>query len=544
MLKSADFPDSLNRFRNLSVGWPYMGTGFACQESFDLARKWLHDCISTCPRENCSPPEDTILPTRVIDLGPPGSFGYSKLRLPGDERGKYVALSHCWGGDIPSKTTTASIASYIKALPTLPRSFEDAIRITRELGFRYLWIDSICIIQDSLEDWELESAAMRDVYRNAAITISASASKNSQGGMLNLYGYDEPNVRKWCRLRHSNDADSENVQLSSFYEKENFEYCVDKLPLAQRGWTLQERLLSRRILHYGKDQLYFQCRTNHLNADRTPVAYKIGTSTALLDLSKPPIKNIVHPTPTSGDWISERWRGVISSYTSHRELTNPRDKFPALSGIASLFQEKTEDQYLAGLWKRDLGHGLLWRLGDRSGPGNIKWEVFRDRAPSWSWARWDGSVTFPFDAEKPVKDDHTAVLLNYELQYKGKNLYGEVSGGTLKLRCWIRLMTLAEISKVIGSPVLDRPRQDWDFRDENEAQSQMLEDDHVYTVACVGTFVFGPPTNTKEGYLLLDATPSAGIDMYERVGMAPRVSYGSELNFDPRGWEQVELRIK
>lgn len=172
----------------------------------------------------------------MIDLGIPGCSDHPRHVLTHGAHGKYFALSHCWGGDIPSKTLTRPLPDYLKALPDLPRSFRDAIRITRELGFRYLWIESLCILQDSLEDWQKESAAMRDVYRNAALTISASASNNSEGGMLNAYGYDRQDVRKWCRLRlHTNSPDSESIQLSSFYGKESFEYCVDNLPLAKRG---------------------------------------------------------------------------------------------------------------------------------------------------------------------------------------------------------------------------------------------------------------------------------------------------------------------
>lgn len=118
-----------------------------------MARKWLTDCSERCPNENCLPLHDVVLPTRVIDVGTlQTSFG-PRLLISQGIRGRYVALSHCWGGDIASKTTIALLDEYLKDLPALPKSFEDAIRITKELGFRYLWIDSLCIIQDSPQDW-------------------------------------------------------------------------------------------------------------------------------------------------------------------------------------------------------------------------------------------------------------------------------------------------------------------------------------------------------------------------------------------------------
>ena len=548
--KFSDASDTLNQFADGGVGWPYMGSGFACRETFDLARMWLKDCSEKCPNDNCLPISDATLPTRIVDVGLSERGDPPKLVLSHGKSGKYVALSHCWGGNITSKTTLALVAQYTKALPELPRSFRDAIKITRELGFRYLWIDSLCIIQDSVEDWEIESATMRDVYRNAAVTLAAAASKNSEGGMLNLFGYDQPETRKWCSLKlYSNSLNSESVQLSSFYQKETFMECIDKLPLGHRGWTLQERLLSQRIIHYGKDQIYFQCRTNHFNADKTPVqdSYSIlrQSNRALLNLSKPPVQD---PFPsrrvaTSGDWVNERWRGVISTYSGSRKLTNASDKLPALSGIVSLFQAKTKDEYLAGLWKTDLAHGLMWRLGDYTGPGSFKWKAFRHRAPSWSWACWDGSIRFPFDAMKPTEDDYGAVLLDCKIKYKGLNHFGEVDSGTLRLRCWTRLMTFKEVTEVIGSPALDISRGSWDSQVENEGQAGFLESDHTYTVICVGTFQFATPENTPKGYLLLDPVLEAGEGIFERVGMAPHASWNYLDNFDSKLWKRTEISI-
>src|ERR1700735_139666 len=115
-LNFSDSPDSLNSTINGDggIGWPYMGTDFACRENFDLARKWLSDCVSKCPHENCTPLKDINLPTRVVDLGSPGSSAQPKLLLTRGQLGQYVALSHCWGGDIPCKTMTALVDDYLQ----------------------------------------------------------------------------------------------------------------------------------------------------------------------------------------------------------------------------------------------------------------------------------------------------------------------------------------------------------------------------------------------------------------------------------------------
>lgn len=208
--------------------------------------------------------------------------------------------------------------------------------------------------------------------------------------------------------------------------------------------------------------------------------------------------------------MSEAWRDVIVSYTSYRELTKSADKLPALSGIVSLFQETTGDEYLAGLWKNDLAHGLMWRLGSYSGPGPVPWKLFPERAPSWSWARWDGSITFPFNARGPMKGDNSAVLLDHEIEYTGRNPLGEVSGGSLRLSCWTRSMTFAEITQTIGLPALDQVRDHWATNDDDEGQASLKEDGHVYTIVYIETFTqksFAPKGSVA--YLLLDPVPGA-----------------------------------
>ncbi len=185
----------------------------------------------------------------------------------------------------------------------------------------------------------------------------------------------------------------------------------------------------------------------------------------------------------------------------------------------------------------------MWRLGDYSGPGLLEWKPFRDRAPSWSWACWDGSICFPFDAMKPIEDEYKAALLDCEIKYKGLNQFGEVNGGTLRLQCWTRPMTFKEITEIIGTPALDKPRGSWNYQLEDEGQAAFIKNDHIYTVVCVSTFQFGPPENKPKGYLLLDPVQEAGDGVFERVGIAPHVSWNFLDNFHPKDWKQMEISI-
>jgi Heterokaryon incompatibility protein (HET) len=119
------------------------------------------------------------LPTRVIDVGLPEASTEPRLIISNGRDGAYITLSHCWGVPDPSKppllTTAANLSAMIKEIPleSMPLNYRDAVVTTRKLSFRYLWIDSLCIIQDSVEDWEAESAKMGEVYQNAQLTIAA-----------------------------------------------------------------------------------------------------------------------------------------------------------------------------------------------------------------------------------------------------------------------------------------------------------------------------------------------------------------------------------
>jgi hypothetical protein len=169
---------------------------------------------------------------------------------------RYVALSHCWGGIISPLLTTENIDAFQKSIPfsTLPANFRDAVVITRKLGLRYVWIDSLCIIQNSKLDWEIESKKMGSIYRESYVTISAAVARSSTVGILNAV--QKPvliNAPASVKIRLSDDSDDTvNLEIRDGTE-ESLRDISMKSPLNTRGWTLQETILSPRILHYGRD---------------------------------------------------------------------------------------------------------------------------------------------------------------------------------------------------------------------------------------------------------------------------------------------------
>jgi len=148
--------------------------------SFRLLRRWLNVCNHD---HRCIPP-NTLLPDRVLEVLDAQGMSCLKLEEPNGTVEQYIALSHCWGNTAGLRTLNSNVDAFKESIEfnKLPKTFKDAVIITRELGIRYLWIDSLCIIQDSEQDWFEQSARMGEVYSGAWLTISASASTSTDSG--------------------------------------------------------------------------------------------------------------------------------------------------------------------------------------------------------------------------------------------------------------------------------------------------------------------------------------------------------------------------
>ncbi|KAF2264371.1 HET-domain-containing protein, partial [Lojkania enalia] len=276
------------------------------------------------------------LPSRVLDVN--ASESSPKLRLV-DAKGKYghyVTLSHCWGRHRIITTTVGNIREHMRAIPlsSLSQTFRDAISTVRSLNIPYIWIDSLCIIQDDPNDWAFEAAKMGSYYLNSLFNIAAvSASGGSEGCFMeyNLvkitpYGYIRPKL--W-----------------------------------QRAWVLQERLLSPRLLLFSDTQMSWLCRTEEASERVPEGTSNIGSEEGLTDLYN-------------------SWYDLVMLY-GKCDLTVKSDIFPAISGIARGIGRATGDEYYAGHWKNDFHRGLLWTAPDST---VSKAELRGYRAPSWSWA--------------------------------------------------------------------------------------------------------------------------------------------------------------
>ena len=164
----------------------------------------------------------------------------------------YTTLSHCWGQLAIKKLEKDTLKDMVKkiAISELPKTFQDAVVVTRELGIRYLWVDSLCIIQDSAEDWATESSNMRLIYKNCILNIAATAAQDSSIGCF----FDRnTNIVRPCRIEITETGIYDFLSSNAWFDD------VISAPLNQRAWVVQEQLLAPRVLHFGKTQLFWEC---------------------------------------------------------------------------------------------------------------------------------------------------------------------------------------------------------------------------------------------------------------------------------------------
>jgi len=272
-------------------------------------------------------------------------------------------------------TTTKNISEHKQEIKfeCLSKVFQDAVIATRKLGFRYIWIDALCIIQDSKYDWEKEAALMTEVYSNAAITISAAVSKSGDEG---LFTPRQPLNAVSLPFKGMNDTSNGFCFLTAVSAR-SFGDDVLKGPLSKRAWTLQERLLSRRILHFGRDQLHWECQKTIRSEDFDTTSNRFFGNRIYHCLTE----KLHQENPHSGGATPYFfWYYIIVAEYTKRRLTYQKDILIAILGIANIFRARLHDRYVWGLWEKDLPRGLLWNT-DRNCSGHPS-EL---NAPSWSW---------------------------------------------------------------------------------------------------------------------------------------------------------------
>jgi len=352
----------------------------SCAGALALAKQWISDCDES--HADCRQETTGLLPTRVLDLGNPEAEDKISLYTTSNEPAKYICLSHCWGTGELLKTEKESLPTRTKGIKweDLPKTFQDAVTMTRALGVRYLWIDSLCIIQADKDDWQRESARRHTIYRDGYLTLAASKSKGPDGGLFSVAASDDK-FEDWR-------PNFQEGLIRTRRKIQHFESCKE-FPLLQRGWVFQERILSRRFLHFGSKELLWECMKH-----QACECSQFG-STLSMDHGLGP-KSRYRPEI----WVMAVWWKIVKDYSTLK-LSYDEDIFPALSGIAQTQMAARGSRYLAGLWEDTFVHDLLWYIPHRTQlPGITNMDFVHGarpsvwRAPTWSWASVKSAVEY------------------------------------------------------------------------------------------------------------------------------------------------------
>ncbi|KAH7268788.1 heterokaryon incompatibility protein-domain-containing protein [Fusarium solani] len=361
----------------------------------DSIKPWFNDCFNgnrlhrEC-RNKFKMDEIGAMPKRLIDVGDDQN---SKARLiisedefgqalSEDEQVRYLILSYCWGnGNDPAKTTRANLASRLKHIDEteLPKTIQDTIKVTRLLGFRYLWVDALCIIQSHggdnyQDDFKAEAPKMGAYYTNAVCLISALGAPDSSTGLF----VPRPAHRfptSSCVIGFDTRTD-EYIHLPPPRRALADEF--DASPLLKRGWCFQERLLARRIIYWSRNGVFWNCVGD--NATRSEFSSRCDEF-----VTDPRISNscVFHGVQAPGtDWGLpwEPWMDYIHEYSS-KAFSFAKDRLVAVHGLGSRLAAIHGGEYFGGVFSSHISWGIMWGA-DPENDAREKLDYF----PSWSWA--------------------------------------------------------------------------------------------------------------------------------------------------------------
>jgi Heterokaryon incompatibility protein (HET) len=415
-----------------------------------LIKDWLRTCSNE--HSQCAIPPLSALPMRALDVS---NYRVKLVETKG-MIAPYITLSHCWGLKPIIRLLKSNTEDLKKEIPwtALSKTFQDAIVITWKLGFRYIWIDALCILQDGIEDWEFHASKMASIFSNSQLTISASSGADGSKGCFSsrlkepyvLHSYDSREIRNpllW--VPHQLEGRDREDCLKTFTVRLKTPHGLyqnrrPKEPLLKRAWVFQEQILSPRIVHFASGELYFECKSHiacecsgwSLRFDsyqwetRWRKAHTTLVGQRIQSLHASETEQMTHKRAEF-----EAYRALVETYTE-LDITAELDRLPALSGITF----GRNDEYLAGIWRSLLIESLHWYPVSKSLRGIMARRPFNYRAPTWSWASIEAPV-------KHIEKDfyrtkfsarYVAKIMDASTTPTGLNPRGRVTGGYLRIQ--------------------------------------------------------------------------------------------------------------
>lgn len=415
------------------------------QDAIDRASKWLAHCIKH--DKACEPPDDDFMPTYLIDVGSKSQAPF--LFKPSGPRKPYVSLSYCWGPNTEDvlKTTMGNRDRHFDEIPisNAPLAIQDAVKICRGLEIPYLWVDSLCLIQDNLQVWLKDASKMDQIYLNSHLTIAALEPETCKSHFLGEQRFGSPS---WQRLVHTDIPIQKDGPLLDIFIRSQCSKPAEgytRNTLDTRAWCMQESFLPNRRLCFDGNEMIWECMSRKLcecgHTIRRPLTVRYaeqGAGMKLRRLKHKPLLSRPRPflyvneeplfdngleseglegielhadsksSPGNGHptKMNNLWRRLMSDY-SHRGITKQKDRLRAVSGLAKVFADRFRKdrgslegvEYLAGLWKHEIHFDLSWTVTDLPSEPDAPTTDKKDEepqwnVPTWSWASTRGTVEF------------------------------------------------------------------------------------------------------------------------------------------------------
>lgn len=365
----------------------------------------IKNFLALCHRDHpgCGQEDAPFLPKRVIYVGSSTAPETVHLHITeSGQRERYACLSYCWGEGQQQTANTSNEAALIQRIhvESLGKTIQDAIKMTRDLGLRYLWVDALCILQDSPQDKATEIQKMAQIYGNATITLAIADATSANDGFLGSY----PSTSTTSDSNHPLRPTQHQLLLlllpphrtgtitllpidnGASLHSTATDDTPRKYPLELRGWAFQEFLLSPRILFIIPENMYWICKAWRYQPMYWPRPYRYQHTNCTLHLDE--ILRRGKDMPISA--FHKSWRRIFNDYAS-RDLSDAGDRLNALNGVISVIEEARGERCMFGHWPSLMPSSLGWRH-----PYPRKtWERACADVPSWSWAAWDATEWFP-----------------------------------------------------------------------------------------------------------------------------------------------------
>ena len=427
--------DGQSAFSAIGCGRPVI-TSPLHETGISTIRSMVDRCSTNHPL--CSRKRSDKMPHRLLDVSTEDpSKGIRIVEFEANESTQhpYLTLSYCWriGRGMPH-TTTKSLKAHKEniAWTTLPKAFQEAVLLTKKLGIRYIWIDSICVIQDDASDKLRTALELDSIFGNALLTLAATSSAdptqglfgsvaqpfkiqatNSKGSLSKIYVREQPSHYSF-KAPFNEGSHMNDWELPFNTSKE----ANARTPLLRRAWAYTERLLAPRVLHFTDSEMILECgtafqcecgriddatydsrTTDSVKQELTKILAesssngadkRIDSVTSQLEAASLTDSATASAAPAAANAL-DLWSYIVTEFTA-RNLTYDDDRLPAIVGVAKRLASVTLAGYIAGHWTSST-LGLLWYPNESTHCKRPK-QVAGRNVPSWSWASIEGSPIF------------------------------------------------------------------------------------------------------------------------------------------------------